>query len=335
LKLRHYTAYIKPVCVLTITVALLAIIGWFTGTENLKSVAPGLPSMKVNTAICFIFLAILLFLLCTPRKGNKQLQILILLPVLIIGTVSLTEDLFALNTGLDELLTKDNAAMLSGSGKPGRMATTTALCFILLSLAFTAIVSGKKRIIPVAQYTLHFVTLISFITSIGYLYNLPAFYKLSFLSSMALNTSILFFIFSISASLINYQFGITGLFTGSGVGSLMARRLFPLIAIMVILLGFLRMQLHWHKMVTEDFGIALFATSFVLVSLWVIYSTAKYLNKVDVKRNIAEEGLKTINKNLEKLVDERTKNIQQISERLSLATRGAKTGIWDWDILQG
>lgn len=329
----YYNLFIKAIAAISITIGLLVIIGWRADIQSIKSVFPGLPTMKLNAAICFIFSGISLLLLAKQNETNRLVQIFISLIVLVIAGISFTQDMFHFNTGIDEWLIKDTNVKLPGQGFPGRMAATTAFCFLLISVSFIAILSRKKSIQPAIQYTLHLVTLISFIAAIGYLYHIPTFYKLAFFSSMAVSTAVLFFLLSIAASLINYQLGITGLFAGSKIGSIMARKLFPLIAIIVIVLGFLRMVLHWKNMITEDFGIALFAIAFLLVSLFLISFTAKYLNKVDAKRSQAEESLKTINKNLEHLVDERTADIHQISERLFLAAKGSKIGIWDWDII--
>ena len=316
----QYKPVIIIVSIITIITGLLVICGWFFNSEVLRSVVEGLPSMKINTAICFILSGIVIFLLTQKPKAFGYIQIALPVIVILTGLISFLQDIFSFNTGIDEWLMQDNAARMAGYSSPGRMATTTGFCFLLLGLSFLFILSGKKNIKLAAQYALHIITLISVIATIGYLYNLPAFYKLSFLSSMALNTSILFFLLSVSASFINHSLGITGLFTGNKLGSIMARRLFPVIALAVLALGFLRLQLHWRNVINEDFGISLFVISFLLVTLLLISVTAKYLNTVDAKRSKAEESLKNFTK---------TENEQKL--RLVMMALG--DNVWEHDFI--
>jgi PAS domain S-box-containing protein len=299
---------------------MLAITGWFTNNENLKGVIAGLPTMKFNTAICFILSATALFLLTKKTKKHQFFIISMSIVIIAITTITLTQPVFNYNSGLDELLVKDVAAKAADEAFPGRMATTTTFCFLLCAYAFIAIASGKKSLQLLAQYALHAITLIAFIAIIGYLFNVPEFHRLSFLTSMALNTSILFFFISIAASLINFSLGVTGTFTGKSLGSIMARKLFPLTAFIIIVLGYLRLQLHWHNLVTQDFGIALFATSFLLVSLVVISLTAKYLNTVEEKRSRAEEKLKILAK-------------IESEQKLQLALTSLGDNVWEHDFI--
>ncbi len=113
---------------------------------------------------------------------------------------------------------------------------------------------------------------------------------------MDVPVAIILLLLSIVSSLVNYSSGITALFTGHQIGNIMARRLFPLISVVIFILGYLRLQLHWQKMVAEDFGIVLFGTSFILVSILVIAITSKHLNTIDKNRRYAEETLSEMRK---------------------------------------
>ncbi len=72
---------------------------------------------------------------------------------------------------------------------------------------------ASKMLKTTGQYLLHIVSLIAFIAIVGYIFNIPALYKLSFLSSMAVHTSLALFCFSVAVSLVNPYIGITGLFS--------------------------------------------------------------------------------------------------------------------------
>jgi signal transduction histidine kinase len=76
--------------------------------------------------------------------------------------------------------------------------------------------------------------------------------------------------------------------------------------IAILLLTFLELYIIRNQMISNDFGIALLGTSFIIVSLYFIASTSRKLNHIDIKRIQAENNIIKTNKNLEKIVIDRT-----------------------------
>ncbi|MDX2047422.1 MAG: hypothetical protein SFU87_11590, partial [Chitinophagaceae bacterium] len=269
-----YKPVVKTVAVFSIVSGFLVITGWIADIEILKSFVRGLPSMKMNSAICFVLSGAVLLLLSQKQKPPRYFQTVLSSVIVLTGLITLGQDITGFNTGIDEWIVPDRDVMLPAKDAPGRMAETTAFCFSLLGLSFLFIHSRIHIIKLAVQYALHLVTFVAFLATIGYTYKIPSFYTLSFISSMAFHTSIILCILSIAATFINPSLGITGMFTGKTTGSIMARRLFPLMVFLILIMGYLRLQLHWQNMVNEDFGIALFAISFVMLSLLLISITA-------------------------------------------------------------
>ena len=86
--------------------------------------------MKANTAVLFILLGGGIF--CASSDGAAvRARRLLGLAVALVAGLTLVQDLFALNFGIDEILFRDPAS----SAYPGRMAPATALDFLLLGLA--------------------------------------------------------------------------------------------------------------------------------------------------------------------------------------------------------
>jgi signal transduction histidine kinase len=189
---------------------------------------------------------------------------------------------------------------------PGRPSPTAAFCFSLYGFAILGITSQNFRFKKLGQYSLHLITLISFIALLGYLFSVAAFYKLAFLTNIAVHTALTFVILSIATSFIMKKRGITGIFTRNHIGNLVARNLFPKMAISIFLLTLLELYIIRHQMICNDFGIALLGTSFIIVSLYFIASTSRRLNHIDIKRIQAENKIIKTNINLEKTVVERT-----------------------------
>jgi PAS domain S-box-containing protein len=298
---------ISIVSICTIFIGIAVILGWVFEIEILKSVIAGYATMKFNTAFCFIITGCILYLL--NNENSRAITTLLSFVLILLSTASFFQDIFNFNIGIDQLIFTDHDSIKKGIPNPGRMPNITSLCFSLLGLSFLVIRSANKII---GQYILHMVSLFSFISIIGYVLNVPKFYQLSFLSSVAVHTASTLFLISITGSLLNPTIGITRLFTGKTIGSTITRKLFPRMVIALLILSILRIKAHKLGLVDVEFGIALFATSFILVGLFLIWSTASSLDKTDLKRIAAEDSLRRMNEDLEKIVYQRTQEIQAI-----------------------
>jgi len=321
-----------------ILMGFIVMMGWVLDISVLKSVIPGFPSMKLNNAICFSLLGISFLLIQHKKKYTGLVQGLVSI-VFLIAMATISQDIFDYNLGIDELFVRDEIARITELAMPGRMATTSSFCFILVSTAFLFLSSSNKSLRNFSQQLLQVCVGISTVAILGYLYNIPALYKLSFLSSMALHTSLGFFILSVTALFVNPSLGIISLFMGQKIGTVMARKLFPIMMVMIFLLGFFGEMAYQKSLVSVDFGIALLVISFVLVGLFLISKTARNLNEVDRKRTEAESRVMDLNKSLETQVATRTKELKEsveqlglLSDRFKIAAGGAKVGIWDFDV---
>ncbi|MFC5684539.1 PAS domain S-box protein [Flavobacterium sp. MAHUQ-51] len=252
--------------------------------------------MKFNTALCITSLSLALYFINSGISiQNKYLSKILAAFVLLIGTLTLIEGIFQINLGIDELIVKDFDPRFPKNIVPGRMSQTSAFSFVLMGTSFLLINSKKKTIQIICNILLNVTTLITFIAALGYLYNVPTFYKLAFLTSMAVHTSIALCTLSIAASLVNYKIGLVGIYTGYKIGNKMARILSLQIVTMIIILTYLRLLTHRFDYVSVEFGIILFSICFILSSIFIITKTAKTLNQIEFKKIQAEISLLTVN----------------------------------------
>jgi len=312
-----HTKYLQFTAICTIALGTIVIAGWLFNIQLLTTIIPGYVSMKFNTALLFVLTGFILYTIAT-QKWNQARQVSSLV-LLLTGSCTFFQSVLDLNIGIDEFFMKDRFIMEKGTVVPGRMAQGSSLSFFLLGTAFLFMYSNNSKARKIAQYLLHIVTLIAFLAITGYLLNVPIFYKLSALGSMAIHTALALAMVSVAASLKNPQLGITGLLTGEGVGSTMARQLFPTLTVSVLILSIIRIYLHRLGLISVEFGIALFATSFTLVGLLLISISARQLNKINFKKNIAEDQLLNLNKNLEKIVEQRTNELNESLTALKLS----------------
>ncbi|MEO6550829.1 MAG: PAS domain S-box protein [Ferruginibacter sp.] len=303
---------------------MYVIAGWLFGVALWKSILPGYATMNFNVAAAFVLCGVNIWLIFRKRRALAIAARVLSVFIFLIGFITVLQPLFGFNLGIDELFFADTIARISGNTFPGRMANTTALCFSLLGLAFLGILSKKKSVQLSAQYLLHIISVISFIAMIGYLYKVPVFYSLSSLTSMALHTAVMFFVLSIAVSNFHSSLGLTGLFSGNKTGNIMARRLFPLMLLLLLILCFIRLELHRRGLIPVEFGGAVLTISFALVGLLLISITALSLNKIDEKRTAAEDALKLINQNLEGIVQDRTAALMQSVEMLEESNKQNK-----------
>ena len=312
-------------------VGFTVMIGWLLKSDVIIRVIPGFESMKWNTALGFLVAGASFFaLLMEEWKWSKQLKTFFAGFTILIGLTSVIQYYLHINLGVDELFVDDYGARLKGHSYPGRMAISTGLSFLLVGLAFLVLKSRHYAFRFIAQTFLHLVSAISLVAILGYAYSVPSLHKLSFLVSMALHTSVCFFLLTLVASLSNHTIGLSGLFAGKGVGSLMARKLFPFLAGSLVFLGAVGIWAFRNKYLAVDFGIAIFVLLFLFIGLFLIWNTAKSLNVLDVKRRKAEASIIALNRELEAKVNKRTEALRVATKRLKLATSSTGIGIWEY-----
>ncbi len=283
----RFKRFIQITNLVIMALGLLVMFGWVFDITLLKSILPGFSTMKFNTALSFMLIASSIhFQLATRDSLWQALWKLPAAFVLTIGLLSLTEEFLKINLGIDQLFFAGDPL----SPTPSRMSGATALCFSLMGF-FAVTLRSKRSIHQLSQVGLHIVTFISFIAVFGYLLGLFPLYKHWFINSMAIHTSVGFLSISVSASLIFPSLGISNLFTGNRIGNVMARRLFSQMIIAILILAYIRIISMRYEWVTVEFGIALFAFSFILVTLILIRSTANALNSLATKKDLAENSL--------------------------------------------
>ena len=271
--------------------ALVVIIGWAFNIPALKSIMPNYVSMKLNTAICFIVMSISLILETFLKK--RKITIFLNIGVALLCILTYSQEVFNYDLGVDQLLIIDKDAVSAKSPFPGRMSPITAILFTILSIGLI-LQRYTRRYLIYIQYAFNLVTIMAIIALIGYLYNAPEFYTLSFLTSMALHTSLGFFLLSIAASLLRPKLGIVGMLTGNRVGNSMARRLFSQICLVILFFTYIRYLSHKHQVVDAEFGTALLTISFLLVSIVIIWEATDRINKKDDKKRLAEEHFRLV-----------------------------------------
>ena len=278
----------------SIITGVIVILGWIFDFEGFIRVLPGGASMKFNTALCFVLSGIGLWITYVDRKNNHWIPLVIIGLLIFIGVFTLLDYSFDLPLNIDNIFIED----VYSQRHPGRMSVATAFCFLLFAFGLHGVNVKTVALKKTAQFLLHTITFISFLSIVSYTLQVPAENKIYFLNTMAIHTSVLFFFLSVSLSLVNSTLGFTGLLTSSSAGSKLLKLLLPFLILLPVILGYLWMlslELNWMD---SDFGVVLFSVIFIILSISYISMIAVVLNKSDQRRVSLENLLLIKNQEL-------------------------------------
>jgi PAS domain S-box-containing protein len=284
--------------------------GWIFDIDSLKRVVPGLVAMNPVTAVTFLLLSASLALFRDGRPGQRKKFWLFAA-----RACALTGALIGFAKGLALLggpdLRIDRLFFASklgqGFGAPNEMAPNTAINFILVGNALWLLHLPRRRgspVICIASLVCGFEALL---VLLGYVYGIGAFHTVHSHIPMALHTAVAFLIITFGIMVCHARHGFLSVITGQNAGGLMARRLLPAIILLPIVLGWLRLEGQRLGFFDNDFGVALYAVTNMLVFGGLVACNAYFLFKTDVRRAKADQQLQRAH---EQLLDRSRKQIE-------------------------
>jgi len=281
---------------IVIAVGGLVLVGWALDIATLKSVLPGLATMKANTALAFILAGVSLWLLRedpSPRpsplggEGGRRLgegrwwiaQGCACL-VALLGALTLGEHLVGWDLGIDQLLFSS-----------GRMAPATALGFLFLGLSLLLVAREKRGGQSAAHLLALGGALIALLALVGYAYNVQSLYGVGFYSSVALHTAFTSLALGVGVLFARPNRGLMAVVTSDTAGGVLARRvLLPAVGVPVVL-GWLRLVGQRRGFYGTEFGLSLMVVSAVAILGILIWWSAGSLYRTDMERRRALEEL--------------------------------------------
>ncbi|MBI4514636.1 MAG: hypothetical protein HY699_02320 [Deltaproteobacteria bacterium] len=294
---------------LAAVVGALVLAGWVLDVGALKSVLPGLATMKPNTALAVMLSGVALRLRC-PRQsaiGSPQSAIAVAgaAVVTLLGSLTLAEYASGWDFGIDALL-------LAG----GRMAGATALCLVLLGLALLLLDLETKWAWRPAEALTIGVGLLSFLMIMGYAYGARALYAVAAFGSVAVHTTVVFMILSAGLLCARPRRGVMAIVTSDGFGGVTARRLLLPVLVVPAIVGWLRLLGQRAGYYETEFGLALMVMSASAVLALTVWLNAWSLEQLDAARRVAEEQIRTLNAELEQRVTDRTAQLEAANKEL-------------------
>jgi diguanylate cyclase (GGDEF)-like protein len=308
--------------VVVIAVGASVIFGWFLDIALLKNLLPGLATMKVNTACAFLAAGVALRLLHTAVPGSRSFLLARALSIVVaaLGGLTLAEDLFTLEFGIDQIILPDTAHT-ANSVNPGRMAPATAFNFLLIGLALLGLKARQSGLAAYAHLLAVPPLFISTLAILGHAYGVSALYEVKPYTSMAIHTALSMFVLTLSLMAADPTQGIARIATSDTAGGVVCRRLLSGIPLILFAFGWMCLAGQQAGLYGSEFGIALLVLLSVTVCVVAVASTAVTLHNVDITRKRADVEISTLNAELEQRVQERTQQLAQLSTELSVANK--------------
>lgn len=292
----------------------MVLLGWVFNITVLKSVVPGLVSMKANTAFSLLALGTALFLLNERYCNTARKRTSLLLSLLVAGLAGLTllQDILNVNLGIDELLFRDDTRATATS-YPGRMAPVTAVCLVLASLALLRVDRGPRS----SRYMAMAALVLALLGISGYVFGVESLYRVSTFTSIAVHTAVALVVLSLGVITSRTKDGCMDVILSDTAGGLLARRLLWLIPLLLFSLGWLSIRGQISGFYDSRFGLAIMVVGSMVVASMFIMGVATLLKSTDTKRLAAQEQLVALNVQLEQMVIERTRALEDANRHLS------------------
>jgi signal transduction histidine kinase len=202
--------------------ALAAVAGNLLHIDVLRNFTPWGTFIKVNPALCLLFVTTSIGLLIHGKGALSQCTALIALSI---AAVTAAEWLFSWDAGIDQLLVTETAT--KDQLYPGRMPLNAALAFCFLSASAWCSSSNKRcgQLLAAISFA------IAMLSVVGLTYGLQALGMFGTKTLIALPMALALVSTSLAAFLVYPEEGYARLFTRESYGGFVARSVLPLSAI--------------------------------------------------------------------------------------------------------
>lgn len=279
-----------------VAAAVAGLVGWQFDIAFLKSVVPGWSTMKPNTCVGFVLAGSSLALLrwSKPTDWTRPGSRACALAAALIGGLTLLEYVAGWDPGIDQVLLPASE-LARGTPLPGRMGANTATNFLLVGAALLGSDTRRPRVRMASEVATIVVMLVSFVGFIGWLYGVTPLSRLTrYTTEMAVHTAFLFLVLAAGVLAARSDGWLMRIVAGDGAGSVMARQLLPLVIVIPVGVGWLRLQAQDVGLITTEFGVALLVlTNGLLLGTALLWSAAA-INRMDLGRSRAELRLRAV-----------------------------------------
>jgi PAS domain S-box-containing protein len=280
----------------TVLVGLLVIVEWVVDIPFLRSLSTDWASMVFNTAVSFVLLGTALVLSVRGEVDRRRCVAAIACAgvATLMAILTLLEYALGCDLGIDRLLFSSTVTDFVAPMYPGRMASPTAVNFILLGATIVAMnFVGKgawrwAQVLPIAA------GYVALLIAVGYIYDVPWLLEIGPGTTVALPTALLFMVLAAAVLIARSDQGLMGVITSERAGGVMARQILPAALIVPFALGIVRLAGQRAGYFDTHFGAALMAVATMMIFSGIICWNARSLNVTDAERKRADEKIRLV-----------------------------------------
>ncbi|HUE40034.1 MAG TPA: PAS domain S-box protein [Candidatus Binatia bacterium] len=299
---RRFGLFTQAMSAVGMAIGVAVLIGWALDDPHLKSLQPGMVTMKPNDAVGLMLLSAALWLLREEpvRAPGRRIARACAAAAALLGLATLSEYAVGWDLAIDQLLFPESGNMIWTS-HPGRMAPTSAVNLVLLGTAL-AMLDRPRRHWEVEVLTL-LAVFISVFAYLAHVYALELLHGTGYYTHMAVHTAVAYCLLCAGVLTSRPQRGFMAVIASETPGGAMARRLLPATIVGPALLawvGFVGQRSGYYGTV---FGLALLALAIILAFSVLVLWSASSLYHVDLEREKAESALRASRERLRLMVD--------------------------------
>ncbi len=292
-KLEYADWVIRFISIIIIFIGSYWLIAWLNGSvihQTAYGSHSGKIIMKANMSFSLVLFGISLFLIGLPVKSSipKWISGAFATIVFIIGTLTLIENVFIVDLGIDQLLAKEPIGAW-GTTSPNRIGLPGSLSLTFLGAGFLFLLGGKRK--PATVMGL-MVCIINLVPASGYLLNIGLFYSNPRLTSIAWPTVVALMFSGFGLIYIKPGNILKNLIISDNPGDILIRKLLPAIIIIPLAIGFIIIQgeklIYYDSTISTGIQVVMLIIFFTLVA----FRMRSIINRINSSRKSTELSLR-------------------------------------------
>ena len=273
LLIRRYRAASFAAGLVTLLIGAIALAGRLPGIDFLRSVVPGAAPVPVTTALGLLLCGAAVALVARPRADARHLRAARVAAAIagLLGPAILTQHSFNDPLGLDELLLVE-----------AESAVSTSIAFLLVALSVW-LLDTRALQRPVTSMSAA-VLVMGFAALIGYASGVTGLDVLGEWSATTLPAAVGLASLGSGLLLSRPERPPMRLLATTTSGGTLARRLLPLVVVVPVVLGVLRLEAQELGLISTRTGTWFFMLAMIGISVSIVYSFARSLDVADAGR---------------------------------------------------
>jgi signal transduction histidine kinase len=258
----RFAAWSRRLAWAALALGALVYLGWIADSAVVDRFLRGQFVRQLSTGTAFILVAISLL---WPRRGAW-----FAVAAMAAGAFILVEDA----TGWEPLLR-------FGQARGARMEPDTAVAFVLTGASLLLI---RSRFVRFGQALAGVVALVALVALFGHAYSVKAFFGVTAYTKMSLGAVLGFLVVTLAAWLSRADAGFMAVVSSDGAAGFAARRLYPAVILLPLLLGILTLAGEEARLYNGKFGLSVLVLASIVVLVVVVMLAASAVDKSDHAR---------------------------------------------------